>query len=363
MRKTARSLLCSLLLLVQPLAALTDPDTPSREPGPKSETFYDEVSVQLFTLPARVLDRGGAPILGLDPGDLVARVGKTELPIVGLDWYAADALRELGIEADRSEEPVPGGDPPGRSVVLFVQNDFVASRISGHLKLLPMLQELVSSLGPRDRVAVFSYFLELKFWQDFTSDLGAVTQVLEEIVKPGATPVQTLPSERYSLFESFDFERARRAAEPETGLRVVADALEALPGEKDVIFVGYGLGEWVGSRISIRDRDELMRSLFDARATVFVLDVTQADYHTLGTSIMAVAAETGGTYASSFLFPELAMTRLRSQLSGHYMIAIDRGASPEAQGRLKLSLREINGEIFFRPVRLRKLRGVSGKAR
>ena len=46
------------------------------------------------------------------------------------------------------------------------------------------------------------------------------------------------------------------------------------------------------------------------RVTVFALDTTNADSHTLEAGLISVAEDTGGTYAKTNLFPELALEQL-----------------------------------------------------
>jgi hypothetical protein len=55
---------------------------------------------------------------------------------------------------------------------------------------------------------------------------------------------------------------------------------------------------------------------------VFSLDVTDADYHTLEVGLQAVAADTGGFYAKTHLFPELAVQRLARVISGYYELSL-----------------------------------------
>ena len=68
----------------------------------------------------------------------------------------------------------------------------------------------------------------------------------------------------------------------EEALALVGRALERLPGAKSVIVFGHGFGRLGMSGVDLAaDYDEARLSLRAARASVFCLDVTQADYHSL----------------------------------------------------------------------------------
>jgi hypothetical protein len=65
---------------------------------------------------------------------------------------------------------------------------------------------------------------------------------------------------------------------------------------------------------------DALRALEAARASVFVLDVSDADYHTLEVGLERVAADTGGTYAKTHLFPDGAAQRLAATIAGYYVL-------------------------------------------
>ena len=59
--------------------------------------------------------------------------------------------------------------------------------------------------------------------------------------------------------------------------------------------------------------------------------MTDADYHTLEVGLEQVAADTGGFYAKTHLFPAQAMTRLEGAMAGHYVLAFEK--PPSGAGR------------------------------
>src|SRR5205085_748384 len=64
------------------------------------------------------------------------------------------------------------------------------------------------------------------------------------------------------------------------------------------------------------------QALESARVSVFSLDFTQADYHSLEVGLGKVSADTGGFYAKTFHFPDIAIERLTKTLAGHYELEV-----------------------------------------
>ncbi len=78
-----------------------------------------------------------------------------------------------------------------------------------------------------------------------------------------------------------------------------------------------------GPRITIDDSyPRAMKALADARTSVFSLDVTNADYHSLDAGLRQVAEDTGGFYVKTHLFPDTAMTKLTRVISSYYEFSI-----------------------------------------
>jgi hypothetical protein len=102
------------------------------------------------------------------------------------------------------------------------------------------------------------------------------------------------------------------------------------------------------------DYKPAVRALHAARVSVFVLDVTSADYHSLEVGLQSVAAATGGTYASTFRLPNVATDRIAHAISGHYVLTFDRPALEAAGGgRLEVKLRQRRGEVLVRSISVR----------
>ncbi|MEP7009215.1 MAG: hypothetical protein ABJC13_02730 [Acidobacteriota bacterium] len=322
------------------------------------EHFDDAITVALDTIVVRVVDGDGRPILGLVPDDFRITVHGREIPVTGVDWVSSESEASLPeVEVTEFERWKPAEQavrPPGKLVVFFVQADLNPTRISGQLRLRPYTRELVASFAPSDRVAVVSFDSHLKLWLDFTTDRQAVLDAVDRARV--YTPEVDVPrSPHPSLAAQFDFAEALRVASPERALEMTAKALSPLPGEKTMIYLGWGLGRF-GFGGSVRmtpDFRPAVAALAAAKTSVFVLDVTSADSHSLEVGLEGVAAATGGTYSSTFRLPGLATHRLARSISGWYVLTVNRddfsGFKP---GEATIDLRHRRGEVIARPVYL-----------
>ena len=126
-----------------------------------------------------------------------------------------------------------------------------------------------------------------------------------------------------SLARRLDAKAMKDASSPEKGLLLVGNALRPIPGPKSLILFGWGLGRLAGDHIHFgKDFLVALRALEGSRTTVFALDLTQADWHSLAGGLAAPAYATGGFYAETFHFPYLAMDRLKKTLAGHYELEV-----------------------------------------
>jgi VWFA-related protein len=340
-------------------AARSAPPSPQSPPEERPPQFEGEIDVSLSTIVVRAVDTWGAPILNLRPEDFRVRAGKREIPVVAVDWISGEAPAPAPAAPPETREEtqdiaVPAPRPAGRLVVFFVQADLNPTRISGQLRLRLHTRELLDSLHPDDRMAVVSYDSHLKLRQDFTRDRDAVYAALDQGMLWGEEP-DIAPDGPESFAGHFDFAAARRAASPERALEVTAKALEPFPGEKTMIFLGWGLGRFGGGGVSMVPAFEpAVRALAAARASVFVLDVTSADNHSLEVGLQNVAAATGGLYLKTFRLPGLAVRTLSQTISGYYVLTLDPSQLPEKAGRaghLEIELRDgRRGSVLARPV-------------
>jgi VWFA-related protein len=330
----ASTLLLVALLIAAPAAR---PQPPPEAPPPAGEPrFGEEITVAISSLVVRVLDDEGRPVTGLTPRDFRVRVKGREVAVAAVDWVATAVPPPPFLPAPQAPPraaPLPEPAEPGQLVVVFVQADLNPTRLKGHMVMLPLAEKLIASLRPEDRVAVVSFDSHLKLRLDFTRDRGAVRQALSDSIRFGGGAQAGRSHDPDSFAAHFDVDQAKRAASPERALQVTAEALRALPGEKVMIYLGWGLGRYGAEGVHMTpDYAPAVTALGAARASVFVLDVTDADYHSLEVGLRSVAAATGGTYSKTNLFPEQATKLLAGPLSGYYVLTLDRAALPAGGG-------------------------------
>ena len=333
------------------------------------EIYAEEITVALMPVTIRVVDGRGRPILDLKPEDFRVRVGKREIPVVAVDWMTSSQSAPVASPPASEGEPAPAGPPsapavpempeeeasrlPGKLVVFFVQADLNPTRISGQMRLRPYTEEFLETLEPGDQMAVISFDSHLHLRQDFTRDREAVFAAIDRGMLWGADDPGPGGGE-VRLTDSFDFQAAFDAASAERGLEVMANALEALPGEKVVVYLGWGLGRFSSFGVHMTPAfAPAVRALRRSNSSVFVLDVTSADHHSLQAGLEAVAHATGGTYAKTNILPGLATDFLAQAISGHYVLTIDPASVPEKGGALTIELRGRKGSVLHRPITFR----------
>jgi VWFA-related protein len=315
------------------------------------------VKVERVLVDARAVDDAGRPLPDLGLKDFRLKVDGKVVPLASADWFAAARSerepRPEGATTDAfvvTPEPTEGEPVVGRLIVFFFQKDFEESRLPGLLRMQKTALTVVDNLAPDDRAAVVTYDSQLKLRLDFTSDREALRYVIGHAILLGE-PRYIPPGPPPSLAEHFDRARAKKAASPETALLVLADALKELPGPKTLVFVGWGMGRFdarSGSVTLDHDYGPARRTLLEARVTVFCLDVTEADYHSLEVGLQQVAEDTGGFYARTHLFPALAMRQLESALAGYYVLTFEKPPLRPGSHRIEVDLVGRKGTVFAR---------------
>jgi len=312
--------------------------------------FRDEVDVERVVIDARAVDGRGRPLRGLTAADFQVKVDGQPVALESATWVSGAAPDEPLPLVEGGDGPagdvVVGGLPRGRLVVLLFQKDFDSSRVSGLLRMQQKAVKFLETLDPEDRVAVLSFDTHLKLWQDFTGDRGRLRRVIQRSLFFGKFPSgQSVDTP--SLAAHFDFDAARRAAEPETALLLIAQALQPLRGLKSLVYFGWGMGRLAGSMVLLdADYGPARQALLDARVTVFTLDVTDADYHTLEVGLEQVAADTGGFYAKTHLSATSAMARLEGALAGHYLLVFEKPPFRRGPHRVEVKLQGVKGDVL-----------------
>lgn len=280
--------------------------------------YRETITVARILFDVRVTRLDGEPVTDLAPGDFEVTIGGKNAVVESAEWIADDPA---------AVDPESGAPRPnGRLFVIFIQTDFAREqpRISGQLDFLRYAEKMVESFAPEDRVAVFSFDSHLKFRLDFTSDTSAIQEAMREAVlidEPHPPPVVPNPS----LARRLDAGEMRRAKNSETALLIIGNALRNIEGPKSLLLMGWGLGERRGGMVKMNRYYALARNVLEAaRVSVFALDTTHAGYHDLQVGLAQAAEDTGGFYAKTSVFPQLAVDRLQRTLSGHYELEVRR---------------------------------------
>lgn len=316
----------------------------------------ERVEVARVVVDLHVLGEDGRPVRDLSVDDLKVSVDGRPVAIESLRWTTgAVALR--GANAPPAS-PVAVGAPEdvqGRLVLLFVQKDLEASRIEGLMLMLRQAESLLDGLAAEDRVAVASFEHHLELWCDFTTDRAAVRAILTRSVLFAGRAGELASDGPPLLRRTFDRDAGRRASSMEQALAVVGEALDRLPGPKSVVLVGHGFGRMIGAgslgtaRVGYEpEYRDARRLLSRARATVYCLDVTRADSHTLETGLMSVAEDTGGFFMRTNWFPAQAVARLGEALGGHYELSFEKPALPRGEHAIRVELVGRKGVVFAR---------------
>jgi len=335
----------------------------AQEGEPPQATFGERIEVRIKTFVVRALDGYGDPILGLRPADFRVTLGKQEIPVAAVDWQGPAPA----VAAAPAPAPAPGAHPTleawppapapraageGRTLLFFVQADINApNRTKGHLRMLPLIDEVLATLTPADRVTVVSFDSHLKLWQDLTADRGRVKDALWHAIRFGGRPPDTSTVERSPFAARFAGGDPAEVATPERAIQVTADALAELPGEKTVVYLGWGLGTYVGgfgTRMT-HEYGPARTALLRAHATVFVIDVDDSLYHDLEIGLRQVAGDTGGTYEKTTYFPSQATRRLARAITGYYLLSIDTDRLPAGHSTVTIELRSRRGTVLVRP--------------
>lgn len=309
--------------------------------------YVERVDVTRVLIDLRVVDGAGRPIPDLEPSHFVVKIDGTSARIDSLQWI--DGTAPVAPSGGRTEPLAddPKAETTGRLIVLLFQKDLEPSRIIGLMKMLIEWQPFVGRFSASDRIAVLSFDSHLNIWTDFTSDLERVQHVLEHGLLFERPPRSLAPGVPSLLSGTLTPERARRIYSIERALIALGEALKPLPGAKSLVLIGHGFGRFGRGGVTMENEyEEAKDALVAARASVFSLDVTQADYHSLEVGLQLVSEQTGGFYASTFHFPNLAIERVAGALAGYYVLFIETRRLKPGPHRLDVDLKGRRGTIL-----------------
>jgi VWFA-related protein len=315
---------------------------------PQQPQFTDRVDVARVIVDARALDSMGRAIEGLTAEDFTVRIGGKPARVESASWVGAASAETPAVGSVAAGLPA-GAVPRGRLIVFLFQKDLEPRRIAGLMRMLFRARTVLDTLGPDDRVAVLSFDSHLKIWLDFTSDRAEVRRVLERgLLLERPRPIDG-PGSELSLTRTLSQAAGQRAYPIEKGLRLIGEALEPLAGSKSIVLFGHGFGRYTAEGVMKgKGYDEALAALRRARAAVFSIDVTLADYHSLEVGLQSVSAETGGFYERSFHFPDRTVDRLVGALAGHYVLLVESPAAESDWGDVEVRLTLGGGTVLAR---------------
>ena len=310
------------------------------------ETRYTErIEVRKVVLEVRILGRDNLPILGLTAGDFTVTVDGVKVPVETAEWITETVPYASGpTPAQAAESGVPAAQP-GRVLVFLFQTDYAAGRATGLVRMSLQAKKFLDTLEPDDVIAVLSFDSHLKLRSDFTTDRAETDRAVQAAIRFGdPEPLQPRPG--LALATSFDLSAARHAATLESGLLVLARALSAIPGPKSIVLFGWGMGRFSREGVTLSaDYARAQHLLVAARTTIFALDITDADSHSLEVGLQTAASGTGGLYARTHLFPGVAMSRLESALAGHYELVFE---APPNTEQIRVEVAGAPASVFHR---------------
>ncbi len=353
-------LLVAVVLAAAPVTTATEPAV-TTTPEPREPTFFGELEVRRITVDVRVIGRDGEPVHGLSPADFRVAVDGVLTTPESVDWVSFEA--PAGDPATALEEPepeagavttaplaaAPGPERPPRLVVFFFQLDFAfaSERVGGLMRMAHRAARFLDELNPSDQVAVVTFESHLDLRLDFTSDRDRILEAIRVTSLFGRSRDPETP-DAPSMTDHLAPDAALAAAQPETGLRLVAEALEPLTGNKAIVLFGWGLGRLQGRRVVLpRDYGEARQILNRAHIPIYSIDVTEADFHTLEVGLERAAADTGGFYAKTYHHPAGAMKRLDRAMSGHYVLTFSSPVPERGWHSLLVEVEGVKGARIY----------------
>jgi hypothetical protein len=309
--------------------------------------YGEEIDVRLSTIAVRAVDSGGRRIPALDASDFRVDVGGLVVEIPSVRWVSSESEAMTLEEMEELSRYGLSVEAPGKLVIFFVQTDLNPARAPGLLRLAFETDQILDALHPDDRVAVVSFESHLTLRLDFTRAYEDARGALLAAMRRRRAP-EVEPGRFPSMARHLDPREARRAASPERGLELVGRALQPFEGHKVMIYVGWGLGRYgVGGVRMTPEYEPAKRALKRAGVSVSVLDITQADYHSLEIGLETVAREIGGVYEKTFQNPLVAVDRVMQMIAGYYEITFESPSDLERAERVKVKLKGRPGEVHY----------------
>lgn len=328
---------------------------------PSPPALADEISVSEVLLDARVTDREGHAVLGLDAADFRLEIGGREVPLTSATFYSN--RRFLGGEEEAARQGVAEREPSeGRLFILLFHDQRLETGPGLSLagELLDAGRSAVawieSGLAPGDQVAVASFDVKLKLHADFTRDSADLKRAVQAATSGGDGDAGW-PSRRRasgaapSLAAALPAGEALRDATPRIydALRLLGEAAAPIRGRKNLVLFSSGFGDRGAfgqyrpdTRFHPRMRDALAR----ANVAVYAVDTASRTARFPGTEALdQLAAETGGEVMRQFVTYGTAMERIDRGTNGTYLLSFAAPEWIEAGSYVRLRLSVKNPEL------------------
>jgi VWFA-related protein len=310
----------------------------------------ERIDVTRLMIDVRVVDDRGNPVAGLAASDFDVRIDGHRVQVDNALWTGdASAASDSPTAApDGAAELRARATASSNLVVFLFQKSLDQMRISGLMRMLLDTSAFLDTMRADDLIAVLSFDSHLNIWSDFTADRNRLRPIFRRGVLLERPP-HVEPSGGPSLLARLTEDQAKHTYSVEKSLRLVADALQPLPGAKSIVLVGHGFGRFSSSGVSMENEyTPAVEALVAARASVFSIDITQADYHSLEAGLQRVSQQTGGFFARTFRLPRLALERLSGALAGYYVLFVEKPGGAPAWHKLDVRLSGRRGNVFAR---------------
>jgi VWFA-related protein len=313
--------------------------------------FGTTVDVTRILTEVRAVDDAGYPIADLGPEDFRVKINGKRTDVESVTWIPMTP--EAATMVSTPNDGVVTDDifviePKPRLIVVLFQTDINLYRIKGVVRMAPQAADFVRNLAPTDRVAFLTFESHLELRSDFTVDHDALaemintTEILHGTIEP---PDPSSPQ----LSEYFNVRQARKASTMTRALELVAQALTPMPGPKTLVLFGWGVGRYNrGHSIMTAGYGAAIGALAAARTSVFSLDITTADWHTLEIGLRKVSEDTGGIYFKTHLFPDTAMDKLVRVISSYYELSIMPPPKLKHPYRIEVKVKRPGARVFVR---------------
>jgi VWFA-related protein len=321
---------------------------PPRAAAQELPRFGGSVEVRRILLEVRVVDAGGEPVAGLTADEFEVSIGGRRVAIESVIFVPTSTAAAGEPSEGRTAGPSVVALEPRLVVVLF-QTDINLYRIKGVVRMAPQAARFVRGLEAGDLVALFTFESHLELRADFTPDRDAVARMLttREILSGSLEP----PSRLEPAVGAFlDPEDAHGAATLTEALEVIGRGLIPIPGPKSVVLFGWGLGRYNAGHPVIERGSYFpaVAALAAARASVFTLDITSADAHTLEAGLRTVSHDTGGLYITTYQFPDSAVDKLTRTISSYYELSLIQPEPPFDLEPFEVEVRRRGAEVYYR---------------